>query len=86
MANTTEFLIDEYGPVLGNSKDISADDGAGIEAVGLPVLLCRGHRELAGANRELLVDEALVRDAYGAARDAELSGHVTPGRQLCSWV
>ena len=32
----------------------------------------------AGADRELLVNEALVRDAYGAARDTELSGHVTP--------
>jgi hypothetical protein len=34
------------------------------------------------ADRDLLVHEALVRDAYGAARDAELSGHVTPGRKL----
>jgi hypothetical protein len=30
MANTTDLLIDEYGPVLENSKEISAYENRGL--------------------------------------------------------
>jgi hypothetical protein len=36
------------------------------------------------ANRELLVDQMLVGHTLGAARDAELSRQIPPGRQPCA--
>jgi hypothetical protein len=36
------------------------------------------------ANRELLVDQTLVGHMHGAARDAELSRQIPPGRQPCA--